>query len=99
MIYLHPSGQKDIKKNTGFESDTLQMIRFACFVISIQQFPGFATKSILLAKSTYKIIMIKNYHILDTKNYTYVLNFIKMSFGFDCTQMIKFVYSFDQMRR
>ena len=71
------------KKSTGFESDTLEMIRFACFVISIQQFPSFATKSILLAKSTYKIIMIKNYHILDTKNYTYVLNFIKMSFGID----------------
>ena len=51
---------KSHKKNIGFEADTLEMIRFACLVISIQQFPGFVTKSMLLAKSTYKIIMIKN---------------------------------------
>ena len=59
-------------------------------------------KSFLLAKSTYKIRVIKNYHILDTNNYKYVLNFIKMSFGIDCTiimQIIKSVYSFDQMLR
>ena len=78
------------------------MIRFACLVISVQQFTGFAMKSFLLAKSTYKIIVIKNYHILDTNNYTYFLNFIKMSFGIDCTLImliIKSVYSFDQMLR
>ena len=59
-------------------------------------------KSVLLAKSTYKIIVIKNYHILHTNNYTYVLNFIKMSFGIDCMLImliIKSVYSFDQMLR
>ena len=99
MIYLHPSGKKLIKRNIGFKSDTLGMMQFACLVISIQQLPGFATKSFLLEKSTYKIITITNYHILDTNNYTFVLNFIKMRFGIDCAQMIKFVYSFDQMRR
>ena len=75
-----------------FKADTLEMIRFACLVISIQQLPGFAWKSFLLENLTYKIIMIKKYHILDTNKYTFVLNFIKMSFGIDCTQMIKFVY-------
>ena len=98
MIYLHPSGKKLIKRYIGFKSDTLEMIQFACLVIPIQQLPGFATKSFLLEKSTYKIIMIQNYYVLDRNNYLFVLNFIKMSFGIDYTQMIKFMYSFDQMR-
>ena len=73
-------GKKLIKRNIGFKADTLEM---ACLVISIQQLPGFATKSFLLEKPTYKIIMIRNYHILVTNNYTFVLNFIKMGFGID----------------
>ena len=75
---------KLIKRNTGFKADTLEMIRFACLEIPIQQLPGFASKYFfLLEKPTYKIIMIKIYHILDTNNNTFVLNFIKMSFGID----------------
>ena len=46
------------KKNVGFEADSLEIKQFACLVISIQQFPGFAMKSFLLAKSTYKIIHV-----------------------------------------
>ena len=48
--------KKLIKRNIGFKADTLEM---ACLLISIQQLPSFATKSFLLEKPTYKIIMIK----------------------------------------
>ena len=48
-----PKWGKLIKRDIGFKADTLEMIRFACLVMSIQQLPGFATIFFyLLEKST-----------------------------------------------